>query len=181
MRKAWTLALMLALPAMATEPAQPALDEASAQFASRGMAPTLALCRLPVTCNGLAPTRATRSRFQTGNDNDVDQRHLSFPGLHIEVVYILANASMPPGQQRVEHPYRKPYIQSLTLTSDQWPGWRGLKVGSRREAVEAALGAGLKLTHDCASYSDPTTQAVATVCYAAGRVRSIEWTPWWDG
>jgi hypothetical protein len=160
------------------------MDSRAALFASKGMAPTLALCHLSrQTCDGLRPLASRRTPTQeTGNDNLVYERVLRFDGLEFDLLYGVGPAGAPPPAHWIEAEH-EPMVLEMTVTSARWPIARGLRVGTSRRVVEKILGSrlGHVLGEDCDTYVDDETQAVATVCYAAGKVRSIKWTAWWDG
>lgn len=180
---ALVLALVAAAPAFADTPAQQARAK---QFADAGMRTTLAACDLPRTCLHRSPLTATAEKRQTGNDLDVDQRHVTFPGLDVEFLYVLGSWDLPkisPAQA-----YRHPVILELTVTTPDWPVDHGLRIGTRRADVEKALGdRGWQPPHvatsepDCVSYANQETQNEAILCYVRDRLASIKWVQWWDG
>jgi len=157
-------------------------SDRAAHFASKGMETTLASCRLPMLCNSQPPLKSEKSIRETGNDNVVDERHLVFAGLEIDLLYVLGNNSMPLEKRRFLNPYAKPVILSVTVTGREWPVRGGFNVGTSRSVVEDALGKGLRSQgNECASYSDELTQDEVVFCYANDKLRSIKWNRWWDG
>ena len=153
------------------------LTRRAEQLASRGLAMTLKTCTLPRTCGGTAPWRHTKIKRQTGNDLDVDQRTLYFPGLVIELWYELDYND--PHRAKPVHPYRHPLILQMTVTDKRWPVEYGLHVGVSRAEVYRKLGA--QGTHQaCARYGNEKEQDEIVFCFENDRVRQIQWTPWND-
>lgn len=184
-RRAWpTSALVAALLSfpIAGLPAE-SVDPRAADFASHGFAETIAGCRLPKTCRGrTARTDRKGPITETGNDNIIEEHVVRFDGLEITFLYVFGNAAEPrPDDWKKGDPYPPPYITNMKITSGDWPVRHGLRVGTPRAVVEKALGALHVLDDGCARFTDDATMADATLCFDKGRLRSLEWSPWWDG
>ncbi len=152
------------------------------RFAAKGVAPTLALCHLPLECGGQKPRHRTAKPIrETGNDSIIDERRLEFDGLRIQLFYAASDMSAPPASWDALA-RQAPSVLEITITSARWPVMDGLRVGTERSVVERTLGSRLAAGDDaCEDFADEATQDTVTFCYAGGKVRSIRWTPWWDG
>lgn len=58
---------------------------------------------------------------------------------------------------------------------------RNLRIGTSRTVVERALGPLVLDDGGCARLLDEKTMGDVVLCFAKGRLRTLEWTPWWDG
>ena len=102
-----------------------------------------------------------------------------FEGLRLTVYYAARSLDARPAAWSAL-PRGTGGVVEVVITSPRWPVADGLRVGTPRRVVERRLGAA-PADIECATYADDASQDVTTVCYANGRVRSIKWTPWWDG
>ena len=153
-----------------------------ARFAAKGVAPTLALCHLPLECGGQKSLHRTAKPIrETGNDSIIDERWVEFDGLLIQLFYAASDKSAPPASWEALA-RQAPAVAELTITSARWPVMDGLRVGTDRSVVERTLGSRVAAGDGaCEDFADEATQDSVTFCYADGKVRSIRWTPWWDG
>jgi len=160
-----------------------AIDPRAAGFASRGFAETIAVCRLPKTCAN-KPPRSARSEpiRETGNDNIVEEHFVRFDGLEISFLFVLGNAAEPSATDwKKGKPYPPPYVTNLKITSGEWPVQRNLRIGTSRVVVERVLGPLVLDDGGCARLLDEKTMSDVVLCFAKDRLRTLEWTPWWDG
>lgn len=159
------------------------VDPRAADFASRGFAETIALCRLPKTCAKKLP-RNTRSEpaTETGNDNIVEEHFVGFDGLEISFLFVPGNAAEPsPTDWKKGKPYPPPFVTNLKITSGSWPVRRDLRIGTSRAVVERGLGRLVLDDGGCTRITDEKTTSEVVLCFAKDRLRLLEWTPWWDG
>ena len=176
------LARALLLPTAAAHAAD-STDSRAAAFASKGYAEPIAACHLPRTCAGKRPRESRKDPVtETGNDNIVEEHLVRFDGLEISFLFVFGNAAEPrPTDWKKGGRYPPPYVTHLKITSADWPVRQGLRVGTRRAVVEKALGRLAPGDDGCARLVDESAMGEAALCFANERLRSIEWTPWWDG
>ena len=179
----------------------------AAEFAThRGMATTLAVCNLPLTCGGQKPVRATRKKTWVRDDYEVDEHLLVFQGLEVQIHNLLSGprtAENPSGKLDAADRQRLS-VWSLKITDASWPVSRGFRVGTSRARVEQEFGVpgdrGVRSDADneeCVHYADgdyageggdeyekseyhvdPAATHSVIFCFKDGRVASIEWQPW---
>ena len=135
----------------------------------------LQACQLPSSCGGKPPIEKSSQRRETSNDLTVDERMLRFDGLELHIWYVLEYS---PGK-RVKKPYSSPRILRVHVTGPQWPVPHGLRVGTPKAAVFRKLGHG-RGPGECTEYVNDARQDSVTICFASGKVKSIEWDPWND-
>jgi len=174
-------ASLLLLPL--ASPAAGHVDPRAADFASHGFTEAIAVCRLPDTCAGKRPLVSRKEPVrETGNDNIVEEHLVRFHGLEISFLFVFGNAAEPsPTDWKKGDPYPPPFITSLKITAGDWPVRHGLRIGTSRAAVERVLGRIAVDDSGCAGILDETTMDQVTLCFVKDRLRSLEWTPWWDG
>lgn len=172
---------LLLLPLASTAAGQ--VNPRAADFASHGFAETIAVCRLPDSCAGKRPLVSRKEPVsETGNDNIVEEHLVRFHGLEISFLFVFGNAAEPsPKDWKKGDPYPPPFITNLKITTGDWPVRHGLRIGTSRAAVERTLGRLAVNDRGCAGILDEATMGDVTLCFVNDRLRSLEWTPWWDG
>lgn len=179
-RTSLTLGLLLCHSCLAAFGQDAGATDRAAKFASDGMSPTLSVCKLPVTCSGQPPLRATKVIRQTGNDDLVDHRHLTFRGLEVSYLYLLGNDALPPQKRLYPNAYSRPIVLEVTVSSPNWPVSNNLRIGTPRASVERVLGSGSAISDECVSYVNEASQDEAPLCYAHAELKSIKWVKWRD-
>lgn len=177
------LAAATLLSSPLASPAADQVDPRAADFASHGFTETIAVCRLPDACASKRPLVSRKEPVrETGNDNIVEEHLVRFHGLEISFLFVFGNAAEPsPTDWKKGDPYPPPFITNLKITSGDWPVRHGLRIGTSRAVVEKALGRLSINDKGCAGILDETTMGDVTLCFVQDRLRSLEWTPWWDG
>lgn len=118
----------------------------------------------------LVNQRCGKSKFlivAKGRGESNDERRIwktmKLPGLEVTAIF------------PVDHP-RDYYLESVIVTSSDWPVDRGLGVGVSRQRVIAALGQAMREEKDgCFIYFSEETQADVTFCFTRGYVSKVAW------